>query len=57
MSLRLLHVLRVETQAVVDQILHLLSDHHHGAIALAAINPLGFCRFCAELLTQHSGKT
>jgi hypothetical protein len=37
-------VLRVILQAVVDHVLHVLRNHHHGAVALTAVDPLGFCR-------------
>jgi hypothetical protein len=32
-------------QAVVDHVLHVLRNDHHGAVALAAINALGFSSF------------
>ena len=39
-GLRNLQVVRVELQAVVDQVLHLLSHNLHGGVALAAVDPL-----------------
>ena len=43
-SLRLLHVFRVKLQAVVDQVLHLLSDDHHQSCRRSS------CDRCAWLL-------
>jgi hypothetical protein len=40
-------VLRVILQAVVDHVLHVLRNDHHGAVALTAINALGFSSFGA----------
>jgi hypothetical protein len=40
-------VLRMKLQAVVDHVLHVLRNHHHRAVALAAIDALGFCGFGA----------
>ena len=38
-------VVRVMRQAVVDQVLHVLRDDHHRAVALTPVDPLCFCCF------------
>jgi hypothetical protein len=41
----LAEVLRMELQAVVDHVLHVLRNDHHRAVALTAIDALGFSGF------------
>jgi hypothetical protein len=46
----LAEVLRMELQAVVDHILHILRNHHHGAVTLTAIDALCFSGLGSQFL-------